>query len=238
MILEPMSSTNFADSTLKIIYEDNNFIALNKPAGVLVHSVIGKKNEKTVVDFLTSHFPPIKKVGDDPENRPGIVHRLDRDTSGVIIAAKNQPTFLFLKSLSQNRLISKTYLAVVKGWPKEKIGLIDKPIGIKNGTTKRSTRSDKMKKEAITSFIVQKKFKKDGKEYSLLEVSPKTGRTHQIRVHLSSIGHPIVGDSLYGKKDKEKNLLLHAFSLKFTSPSGSKIIIESDPPSYFSDFIS
>jgi len=233
-----MSSENSDFSSIKIIYEDNDFIALYKPAGILVHSNGKERKEKTVVSFLLSHFPEINKVGDDPKTRPGIVHRLDKDTSGVIIAAKNQPTFLFLKSLFQNRQISKTYLAVVKGWLKEKTGIINKPIGIKSGTIKHSTHSDKMKKEAITSFTVLKKFKKGDREYSLLEVSPKTGRTHQIRVHLSSIGHPIIGDNLYGKKNEEKNLLLHASSLQFTSPSGSKIFIESDPPSYFSNFLS
>jgi len=222
----------------KIVYEDENFVGISKPAGMLVHPyrANGKwqmaNGEETLSSWLLKKYPGMKTVGDDPEMRPGIVHRLDRETSGIMLAVKNQKYFDYFKSLFKERQIKKTYLALVSGEPKEKHGVIDKPIGIKNGTVKRSIHSGKMAKTAVTEYKVLKTFIFGGVPFSLLEVFPKTGRTHQIRVHLASIGHPIVGDPLYGGKKNAglaKRLMLHAYSLEFSLPNGSRLRLEAEP---------
>lgn len=233
----------------KVIYEDKNFLAVAKPAGLLVHSAFiqhnrrknftGEKDENTLVDWLLLRYPEIKDVGDDPMVRPGIVHRLDRDTSGVLLVAKNQEYFDYLKSLFKSRGIEKIYLAVVFGVPKSKNGRISGAIGIKSGTIKRSVHSKKDAKRAETEYKVLKVFEREGEKYSLLEVRPKTGRTHQIRVHLASIGHPVVGDNLYGTKtsklkNKSYRLMLHALSLEFNLADGKRIKIEAEPPAELS----
>jgi len=232
---------------LKILYENKNFIAVNKPAGLLVHPTAMSK-EKTLVDFLLKKYPEIKKVGDlpahagDPQKRPGIVHRLDKDTSGVILVCRNQKYFEYLKHLFQKHEIKKIYFALVWG----KIdppaggakGIINKPIGLKPGTTRHTVHGGKMVKEAITEYEVVKilKFKdKNGKEeiFSLVKVEPKTGRTHQIRVHFAAIHYSIVGDPLYGKKGNPfglKRQFLHAQYLEFKIDENNKIKIEADLP--------
>src|ERR1700685_121466 len=129
----------------EIVYENKNFLAINKPSGLLVHRAKIANHtssaEPTLVDWLLKHRPEIKNVGDDPAQRPGIVHRLDKDTSGIMLIPKTQEYFEYLKSLFQKHEIKKTYYAVVRGGLKEKEGTIDKPIGIRNGTLKRSVRS-------------------------------------------------------------------------------------------------
>ena len=240
-------SSMVKDLEPKIIYEERGFLAINKPSGLLVHGVSGngdkESNQPTLVDWLINKYPEIKMVGDNPDERPGVVHRLDKETSGIILAAKDQESFIFLKSLFKDRKIEKIYLAVVFGEVSEKSGSVEKPIGIKSGTTKRSVYSEKMQKDAVTEYSVIMVFKKPGfdDKLSLLEVRPKTGRTHQIRVHLASIGHPVVGDILYGKKNKGEaslvsRLMLHAFALEFTKKDGERIKIEADPPEDFKDF--
>jgi len=228
----------------KIIYEDKGFLVLNKPAGLQVHAAKiargagdAREQEPTLVDWFVKNYPEVKTVGDDPELRPGIVHRLDKATSGIMVVARDQKTFQYLKSLFQSHEIKKTYLATVIGQPKEKQGVIDVPIGIKSGTLKRSVRSAKMAKAAITDYKVLKTFVRDGADgkeakFSLLEVSPKTGRTHQIRVHLASIGHPVVGDHLYGPKKQPAwagRLMLHALSIEFTAEDGKRMKFEAEP---------
>ena len=261
----------------EIIYEDESFLAVNKPAGLIVHEARSTKHvagmkEPTLVDWLLEHYPEVKAVGDpvklpngnygasDPM-RPGIVHRLDRDTSGVILVARNQKYFEYLKSLFKERKIKKTYLALVYGVFKEKQGVIDRPLGIKSGTTKRTIHSDKMAKEAVTEYRVIKNLKiqnfksqinskseaRNSKplNITLLEVYPLTGRTHQIRVHLASIGHPIVGDKIYGPKHPldpqssilDPRLMLHALSLEFETEPGKSIKIEASPPHQFQGFL-
>lgn len=220
---------------IEVVYEDKNFIAVNKPAGVLVHQVYDiKHKEQTLVDWLLQKYPEIKNVGDAPKIRPGIVHRLDKDTSGIIIIARNQEYFDYLKNLFQKHRIKKTYLALVYGKLKLKKGIIDKPISLKSGTTKRTIWKGKMEKEAITEYEVLKSFKFLRESvFTLVRVEPKTGRTHQIRIHLSSIGCPIVGDFLYGPKRNVLNLnrqFLHAESLEFNSEDGKRIKIEADLP--------
>ena len=213
----------------KVIYKDENFLVLNKPAGLIVHG-----EENSVANWLLKNFPEVKGVGDKPEERPGIVHRLDRDTSGILVVARNQKAFEYLKNLFQNHQVKKTYLALVCGELKEKEGLIDKPIGIINGSVRRTVhaKNARMVKEAKTKYKVKKELEIGGEKFSLLEAEPLTGRTHQIRVHLNSIGHPIVGDRLYGRKNplNISRQFLHADSIEFALPNGSKLKVGADLP--------
>lgn len=222
---------------IKIIYEDKNFLALNKPAGVLVHNTAANDQGETLVDWILKRYPSIVHVGDTPTLRPGIVHRLDRDTSGVILIPKTQAYFEYLKKLFQEHKVKKTYLALVYGEVKGG-GLIDKPISLKAGTTKRTVYGGKMTKEAITEYRPLETFEFEGMRFTLLEVSPKTGRTHQIRIHLASIGHPIVGDTLYSSSFSHKSSplhlgrhFLHASSLEFPAKKGTMLKIEAELPS-------
>ena len=247
----------------EVIYENENFLVLNKPAGMLVHVVANRKSqiadhERTLVDWLLARYPEVKKVGDlstssgQANLRPGIVHRLDKDTSGVMVVARNQRTFEYLKNLFQERKIQKTYRVLVYRKVKNEKGIIDKPIGIKAGTTKRSVFSDKMRKEAVTEYrvvsrstyhVVYNKGEKSGgqdQDFSVLEVKPKTGRTHQIRVHLASIGHSVVNDILYSKKKPRignGRLMLHAMSLEFTTEDGKRMHFEAELPGDFEENI-
>ena len=225
----------------EIIFENKDFLVINKPAGLMVHGVRVKSSrrvdeeraaEPTLVDWLLARYPAIKNVGDDPALRPGIVHRLDKATSGVMIIAKRQASFERLKKIFQEHRMRKTYLALVYGHPKKEKGIIDAPIGIKSGTLKRSIHSLKMAKPAVTEYSVLKLFK----DRALLKVSPKTGRTHQIRVHLASIGTPIVGDALYGgkaHKDSARRLMLHAAGLEFSDDGGNHFVFEAPLPGDF-----
>ncbi len=227
----------------KVIYEDENFVAVNKPAGILVHAAHAESGEPTLVDWLSARYPEIRSVGDDPKNRPGIVHRLDKDTSGVILVARNQDYFDYLKGLFQKREIQKTYLVLLSGRLKEARGIIEKPIGLKPGTVKRTTKTDRAKlvKEAVTEYLVKARLEYDDPDtaekektpYSLVQAFPKTGRTHQIRIHFASLGTPVAGDKLYGQKRDPLNLpgqFLHAESVEFSLKSGSRIKISADLP--------
>ena len=208
---------------------------------MLTHPINDKGEELTLVSFITEKYPEIKNIGDlsaSPKQvalRPGIIHRLDRDTSGVILIARNQKYFEYLKNLFQIHQIKKTYLALVLGKLEPKQGIIEKPISLKTGSVKRTVWEGKDAKPAVTEYKVKKYFSFDGQDYSLVEAFPKTGRTHQIRIHLASIGYPIIGDQLYGSK-KLKNpfdlnrQFLHAQSLEFIAEDGERIKIEADPP--------
>lgn len=219
---------------LKIIFQNKGYIVVNKPAGLAVHSGVGIK-EKTLVDFLVDKFPEIKNVGDEPEMRPGIVHRLDKDTSGVMVVARNQKTFEYLKNLFKKREVEKKYLALVYGELKNKEGKIEGEMGrSKRDFRKQSFVRGKVevRKErySLTHYMVIKEFG----NYSLLEVSPKTGRTHQIRVHLHSIGHPVVGDRKYSfkeyKRQKCARMFLHANEIVFVGQEGKKMRFVSPAP--------
>lgn len=224
---------------IEIIYESPDYIVVNKPAGLLMHKVRvkggGTREEPTLADWIAERYPEIKTVGDDPETRPGIVHRIDKETSGVVVIARNQEYFEYLKDMFNKKNMAKTYVALVHGEVESNEGTIEKPIGIKSGTVKRTVHGGKMVKEAITDYKVLKRYEgsasasqeRDG--YTLVEARPRTGRTHQIRVHLASIGHPIVGDKLYGGKKEKKSLIgadrqfLHAGSLEFEARPGELV---------------
>ena len=237
---------------LKVLYEDENFLAVDKPAGVLVHAVnakrksqSAKREKETIIDWLLENRPEVKGVGDLPagrqaiQTRPGIVHRLDRDTSGVLLIAKTQKYFEYLKSLFQNHEVKKTYLALVRGRVRLETGRIDKPIGLKSGSVKHTVSHVKAKmiKNAVTNYRVKKYIKAGSEEQTFLEVTPETGRTHQIRVHLASIGHPVVGDKLYGGKSTKSGepFYLHAYAVEFPVSPGRMICIEADPPEGLAD---
>ncbi len=223
-----MSETQKISNGVKIIYEDDDILAINKSAGLLVHGA-----SPNLVDWLIKKYPEIKNVGED-QSRPGIVHRLDKDTSGVLLIAKNQKAFNFLKEQFKNRKIKKKYIALVEGLLKNNKGIIDLAIGKSKKDFRKKAGQGKMAgktREAITEYKVIKKFRNS----TLVEVFPKTGRTHQIRVHLKSIGHPVVCDKLYGFKKAEcppglKRHFLHASSLEFNLPSGARIKLEADIP--------
>jgi 23S rRNA pseudouridine1911/1915/1917 synthase len=216
-----------------ILYETEDFLAVLKPAGLVVHHgphTLKSKDEPTLCEWLVLRYPELKVVGDDPENRPGIVHRLDKDTSGIMLIPRNQKYFEYLKKIFQNHEVKKTYVALTAGKPKQKEGVIDRAIGIKSGTTKRSIFSEKMAKSAITRFSVVDVFENNlnPKNISLVKIYPETGRTHQIRVHLASIGCPVLGDKLYGGiyKNITPRLMLHALAVEFLVKPGEKILIE------------
>ena len=227
-----------------VIYQDNDIIVVNKPAGIAVHKGVAEKGE-TLADWLIEKFPEMKKVGDNPELRPGIVHRLDKDTSGVLVAARNQKSFEFLKNQFQKREVVKKYLALVEGELKNDNGTIDLPIGRSRSDFRKKLASDSAKgelREAVTEYKVLERFgnvehsmSNIGHPYTLVEAYPKTGRTHQIRVHFKAIGHPIVCDSLYGGKRMTcpyglARHFLHANFLEFISPSGARLKLEADLP--------
>jgi 23S rRNA pseudouridine1911/1915/1917 synthase len=232
---------------VNIIYLDEDIIVVNKPAGIPVHGGLRVRG-KTLVDFLLEEFPEIAKVGDDSTVRPGIVHRLDKDTSGVMIVARNQKSFEALKELFKTRKVEKTYLAVVCGKVKERKGVISLSIGrlVKNPLKRGIVESYAMKprkfvrgeREAITEYKVLK----TGNIFSLIELRPKTGRMHQLRVHLKAIGHPVACDKIYGGEsvccpEGVNRQLLHSKSLSFSYPAGRKFYFEADPPEDFSNAI-
>lgn len=227
----------------QILYEDKNLLVINKPAGIIVHPTARNISEPSIAGWLIKKYSQIKKVGEDPL-RPGIVHRLDKDTSGVLVIAKNQPAFYFLKQQFQEYKIKKKYLALVRGEIKKQQGIIDLPlVRSKKSPMKRKVvigeNEDKKVKAALTKYRVLKQYQ----GYTLLEVFPQTGRTHQIRVHLAAIGFPVAGDKLYGYKKKDKNLInisrqfLHAQEISFFSPTGEYLEIEAPLPDNLKQFL-
>lgn len=198
----------------EVIAVEADFLVLIKPAGLLVHPGPHPTDEPTLVDWLVAHYPEVVTVGDNPAVRPGIVHRLDKATSGVMVVARTQSGFDTLKSLFQSRAIEKEYRAIVHGTVHPAEGVIDRPIGIIPRSTKRSVFSKQMQKPAVTRYRVMTQ----GDLFAEVAVFPETGRTHQIRVHFASIGHPLVGDTLYAPKrvvPGVTRLLLHAYAVQF-----------------------
>ncbi len=216
---------------LKVIYEDDDLLALDKPAGMVVHHD-ATHTSGTIADWLLEHRPEVQEVGENPL-RPGIVHRLDKDTSGVLLVAKNQKFFLYLKDLFQSGGIEKKYQTLVIGVMRNDSGIIDEPIArsTKNFQKRVVGGGQGRSREAITHYrVLERLF-----EYTLVEASPKTGRTHQIRSHLAHIGYPVACDKLYGGKRYMCPVglgrqFLHAHTLAFESPSGKKLEIISPLP--------
>jgi 23S rRNA pseudouridine1911/1915/1917 synthase len=208
------------DFTLPILYQDDFLIAINKPAGIQTHPA-GNAKRKTVAHFIAAKYPKLRDIGSDPL-RPGLVHRLDRETSGVIVVAKTEQSMEELKKLFKDRKIKKTYIALVYGHTPTLEGAIDKSLLQQSGKLKRiavaAARAPSAAREALTLYRVIARYQ----NFDLLEVTPKTGRTHQIRAHLADLGHPVAGDKLYAFKNlrRDKKLfpnrqMLHAYRLQF-----------------------
>lgn len=214
---------------LPVIYEDDDVVVINKPAGVLTHSKGVLNLEPTVATFLSSKIKDDQLAG----NRAGIVHRLDRATSGLLIGAKNSSALAYLQKQFSTHRVKKKYLAIVEGRPEPATGTTNAPIG-RNPKKPQSFKVMPSGRPAQTNYKTLKTFYKNSKEYSLLELEPLTGRTHQLRVHLAYIGHPIVGDPLYGNGGND--LLLHAQELELTLPSGKHQTFSVPPPRVFNDF--
>ena len=216
---------------IPILYEDDDVIVLNKPAGILTHSKGALNTEATVASFIKDKITDKNLTG----NRAGIVHRLDRHTSGVIITAKTEPALKWLQNQFSTRKVFKEYLAVVDGEPKEKEAKIDAPIA-RNPKRPNTFKVSSVGKSAQTMYRVKKTFKKGGQTYSLVELWPYTGRTHQIRVHMSYLGNPIVGDQTYG--NGIGHILLHAKTLELILPSGEKKKFTSALPNVIKEYLS
>lgn len=215
---------------LEILYEDEDVIVVNKPAGVLVHNAPGS-HEATLVDSLLAYNPKMKKASED-ENRPGIVHRLDKEASGVIIAAKNPAAFRHLKHQFAERLTKKYYTVLVMGKVKEAVGTIRFPIARSTTRARMAARPESQEgREAITHFTTLEHFTTS----SLLDVQIETGRTHQIRAHFFALGYPVAGDTLYSRSDIKPvtdlhRLFLHARSLTITLPNREEKTFEAPLP--------
>ncbi len=232
-----------SDFSLPVLFESEDFLVVLKPAGVLTHQPKSKAGNTPkapdVASWLIAKRPETALVGDrgpsgEAPERPGIVHRLDKDTSGVLVLALSQGFFGYLKGLFQRHEVVKTYEALVWGTTPSR-GIVDLPIGLKPGTTKHSTsaRNLKMVKPAVTEYRTLESFSSSSGEFSLVELTPKTGRTHQLRVHMASLGHPIVGDALYTRRKDPWKLgrhFLHAKSIEFTLPTGERARFEADLP--------
>lgn len=244
-----------ADIELPVIYEDDDVIVINKPAGILTHSKGALNTEATVASFIKPLLTDKNLIG----NRAGIVHRLDRATSGVIIAAKNEKTLKWLQKQFSSRKVKKTYLAIVEGVPDPDQAIIDAPIE-RNPKKPQTFRVGGSGRQAVTNYKLLKILNafdsakphsaltmserskdrgvklvnKSSSLYSLLELAPQTGRTHQLRVHLKYIGRPIVGDHIYGRDGE--NMYLYAKSLEITLPGGHRKKFEAPEPKIFKDF--
>ena len=222
--LAPPEHTDFSSYELPIVYIDDNVIVINKPTGVLTHSKGVLNDEFTVADF----FRRYTTFGLET-TRPGIVHRLDRDTSGIIIGARHDEAADLLKKQFADRRAKKEYIAVTEGIPKEPTAAIDLPIG-RNPSAPSTFRVDPSGKSAQTTYEVVD----TNDTQALVKLWPKTGRTHQLRVHMQYLNAPIAGDRVYGKKKAER-LFLHAHSLEITIPASKRETFTAPIPKEFTD---
>lgn len=233
----------------KILFENDNVLVIDKPSGLVVHPD-GKREEYSLVNWTLETHPEIAGVGEPLHllyggeeitiDRPGIVHRLDRETSGVMIVAKTQKSYESLKKQFQDHSIRKEYVAVISGWVEDR-GLIDAPIGrssrdVRIWTAGRGARG--VLRPAITRYVTQKKFTDEqGNKYSVVSLFPETGRTHQLRVHMKSLQHPIIGDGLYAPKTVGllgfNRVALHARKITFKDLDKKEHIIEAPLPNEF-----
>ena len=211
--LPPLSLYPLAEPIpLTIIYEDEDILVIDKPAGLTVHPAPGHPSH-TLVNAILAHCPDLAMSNE--LTRPGIVHRLDKDTSGLIVIAKNDSAREYLAAQFKSRTVTKGYFVLVKGRLSPDQGIIEAPIG-RDPHSRRRMAIVETGKEATTRYQVRKYLD----NYTLVEITPLTGRTHQIRVHLSAIGYPVVGDSLYGTKSVHLNRqFIHAYRLGFCLPS-------------------
>ena len=223
------------DIPLDVVYEDEDVIVVNKPRGMVVHPAPGHA-EGTLVNALLAHCgDSLSGIGG--EKRPGIVHRIDKDTSGLIIAAKNDAAHRSLSEQLKSRSLSRVYEAVILGNIRSDAGTVDAPLGRHPTDRKRQTVTEKNARNAVTHYEVLARYN----GYTHVRCKLETGRTHQIRVHMAYIGHPVLGDLVYGRKKPEKGLsgqCLHARELTFVHPRTSESIrLTSDLPVYFTDVL-
>lgn len=221
--INPPDAPDFSQNEIPIIYIDDNVVVINKPNGILSHAKGALNEEFTVAEFFRRYT-----TYNLDTNRPGIIHRLDRDTSGIMIGARDQETATLLQKQFADRKVKKTYLAIVDGMPKLEKANIDLPIE-RNPSAPSTFRVGSNGKSAITRYET---LDSDGK-YSLVKLQPQTGRTHQLRVHMGYIKTPIVGDKVYGKP--AERLYLHAYSLEITIPNGDRKTFTSPVPKEFYD---
>ena len=222
------------DIALNIVYEDEHIVVLNKESGQVVHPGAGNRSH-TLVNALLFRFPAITKIG--PSERPGIVHRLDKETSGVMVTAKSRKAYEMLKRQFRSREVSKMYTGLVWGRIKDEVGRISLPLGRHIRHRKKISVKTNKPRESETRYTVRKVYK----DFTLLDISPVTGRTHQIRVHMSASGHPVVGDTKYGRKKTKvrcPRLFLHASKLTFKHPETNKIVeFSAELPQELQDFL-
>lgn len=217
---------------LPVLYEDDDCVVINKPAGVLTHAQGAYNAEATVATFLRSKIAATQTRQGLSGERAGIVHRLDRATSGVIVGAKHPKALSFLQKQFAQRKVKKTYIAIVAGRPKRNEAIIDMPIE-RNPRAPATFRVGVNGKSAATHYKVVEATH----TVSLIELKPETGRTHQLRVHLAHIGHPIIGDPLYGDGTYGDRLYLHALSLELTLPNRERKTFTAPLPTEFTEYI-
>lgn len=216
---EPPGKAEAEEIPLGVVYEDGDVVVVNKPAGMVTHPSAGHSSG-TLVNALLAHCKDLSGVGG--VERPGIVHRLDKDTSGLIIAAKNDKAHLSLSAQLKDRTLSRTYVAVVKGTPKKAEGVIKARVGRHPAHRKKMAVLKDGGRLAVSHYRVAQKLA----GASVVEVSLETGRTHQVRVHMQSLGHPVIGDTLYSRGGKYpiKRQALHAWKLMFKHPRTGEVI--------------
>jgi 23S rRNA pseudouridine1911/1915/1917 synthase len=225
----------------KKLYEDPYLLIIDKPSGIPVHKGAGEDVE-TILDVFRYHYPQVDEIaGPNIDNdRPGIVHRLDRDTSGILVLAKDIMTMRRLQKQFKRREVQKTYLALVSGHMRYRSGTIDAPIvrSPRNRTRfivlDRGHEGMENAREAVTEYYVIREYQ----DFSYVRLMPHTGRTHQLRVHLSHAGNPILGDKIYGKASTFERLALHAYSIEFTHPISGMMMVSYSPfPPLFRDYL-